>query len=465
MIRFLIVLALVLSACGDTQAPLAGATPQSTTALTAPPAATPSPTATGSIAPSHLPGTSVRVTVNGTDLRPGVAGTLADTGPSVVTLTFPVAMDRASVERWVTQPGTVSWTDDRTLTLTIPESASAYGFKIPEAVSKDGGTILDLLVVNLDHGPSVVASIFTVAELVSGAQAPKPGAPRISGGKGISVFPSPDGTRVLSYSAYATPGASPSVTAHVFDLATRTPLALALPATSVTPLIAWAGNDRIVVVGDHVWVSAIGGSTPRSIADLTPLGTLTAAAVSPNGGSLAVASADHLSVIDLASGAVRELAAHRDDCQPQVGPTGRIAWSKDERRIAVLECAATAPAVYRTRIIELAADRTVANVDGGGYGGIAALLTGEIAVSRDPGVTGEGAPTLWVIFSFDGVERTRFLSRGPALSPDGRYNLEPGCCAGEGFALRDLTAANAEPRGTAGIGQFLRDGRILVVTR
>ncbi len=453
-------LVLVLTACGDRAVPLAAASASPAATGAATPTAAPSPSASAS--PTHLPGSSVRVTVNGADLQQGQF--LPDDQPAVVVLTFPVAIDRASVATWLPRDIPSVWSDDRTLTLTFPATAPNPAFKIPQALSQDGSTVIDLVVVNLMHRPSASVSIFTLAELLGGARAPKPDATHIGASRREGLVPSPDGTKILvpSYSALNLSGA------RIIDLATRAVTSVAVPVPSAPAThLGWAGNGRVVFLqASHVWVSALGGSAAADVADLSSIGTVITAAISPKGTSIAVGSRDQLRVIDLASGAMRALTGHRYGCdQALVFSSRLIAWSPDERRIAAVECGAAAPTITRTRFIDIAGDRTVATVDGGGPWGISALLTGDLAVGRDPGFSGEGAPTLWVVFSFDGVERTHFLSRSPALSPDGRYVLESSCCAGgPAFGLIDLQDPNAQLPSVMGMGQWLRDGRILVVT-
>jgi len=172
-------------------------------------------TPSASVAPTHLPGTSVRITVNGRELRPGATGLLADAGTSIVVLAFPVAMERASVETWLPRGDVPSWNDDKTLSLSIAASETLAGFKVPESRSKDGVTVIDIFFVPLEHAPSVVVSTFTVAELLSGARPPKAAdATRVSIGRGYVAIASPDGAKLLTF-LYG--GAAPDP--HVVDIA------------------------------------------------------------------------------------------------------------------------------------------------------------------------------------------------------------------------------------------------------
>ncbi len=428
----------IAAACGDSAASV-----------------TPSP----SVAPTHLPGTSVRITVNGGELRPGATGLLADAGTSIVVLTFPVAMERASVETWLPRGDVPSWNDDKTLSLSIAASETLAGFKVPESRSKDGATVIDIFFVPLEHAPSVVVSTFTVAELLSGARPPKAAdATRVSIGRGYVAIASPDGAKLLTY-LYG--GAAPDP--HVVDIAARRSVAVSVPNTTAPLIVAgWAGNDRIVFVGERVWVSGADGSAARAVADIRVVGDANAVAVSPNGSFVAVGSTNTLAIVDLATGAIKTLPDHIAACGTGAS-NGRAAWSKDEGRVAIVECAVDGPAT--TRIIDVATARAVAIVAGGKYGIVAALngVNGDLLVSRDSSEQGEGARLLWAQISFGGFEKTRYLARAPGLSPDGRYLTDPSCCAGEGFELRDLLSAGGAGLGFQGSPQWLRDGRLLVL--
>jgi len=415
-------------------------------------------TPSASAAPSHLPGSSVRITVNGGELRPGATGVLADAATTIVVIAFPVAMDRASVEMWLPRGDVPSWTDDKTLSLSIAASETIAGFKVPESRSKDGATVIDIFFVPLEHGPSVVVSTFTVAELLGGARPPKSDASRVSVGRRYVAIASPDGTKLLTY---LYDGLAPDP--HVVDIAARTSIAVSVPSTPGTLAVAgWAGSDRIVLVGSNVWVSGADGGATRAIADVRVVGDANAVAVSPNGSFVAIGSTNTLAIVDLATGAIKTLPDHIAACGTGA-VNGRAAWSKDEGRVAIVECAVDGPAT--TRIIDVATARAVAIVEGGKYGIAAALngVNGDLLVSRDSSEQGEGARLLWAQISFGGFEKARYLARAPGLSPDGRYLTDPSCCAGEGFELRAILAAGGAGLGFQGSPQWLRDGRLLVL--
>ena len=403
----------------------------------------------------------MRITVNGGELRPGATGVLADAATTIVVLAFPVAMDRASVEMWLPRGDVPSWTDDKTLSLSIAASETTAGFKVPESRSKDGATVIDIFFVPLEHGPSVVVSTFTVAELLGGARPPKADASRVPVSRGYTAIASPDGTKLLTY---LYDGAAPDP--RVVDLAARTSIAVSVPSTTGPLFVAgWVGNDRIAFVGTNVWVSGADGTATRAFADLRVLGgDPNAVSVSANGSFIAVGSATELAIVDLGTAAIKTLPDHRAACGAGA-VTSRIAWSKDESRVAVVECAVDGPAT--TRIVDVAAARAVAVVAGGKFGIVAAFngANGDLLISRDSGENGEGARLLWAQISFEGFEKARHLARAPGLSPDGRYLTDRSCCAGEGFELRDLLSAGGAGVGFQGSPQWLRDGRLLVLQR
>jgi hypothetical protein len=94
--------------------------------------------------------------------------------------------------------------------------------------------------------------------------------------------------------------------------------------------------------------------------------------------------------------------------------------------------------------------------------GVTSLLTGDFALARESGEQGDGSRLLFVVFSFDGIEKERYMGHAPTLSPDGRYLLDGTCCAGEGFVLTDLRAPDPSQPAIGGRAMWLADGRVLV---
>jgi hypothetical protein len=161
----------VLSACSASSTLDAGSP--------APTAATPrftvAPTAAS---PRRLPGSAVRVSVNGIDNPADVAVRDPGFGPVTIVLTFPFAVDRASVERWgMSGQPTKTWLDDHTLQLAFAETEPTISFKIAETLSASGDASVDVFVVNVPRSSHAV-NIYTVADL---AAAGTTGVPHASG--------------------------------------------------------------------------------------------------------------------------------------------------------------------------------------------------------------------------------------------------------------------------------------------
>lgn len=451
-----IAVALVI-ACGS--APAAG-TPSSAGGPAVSPLSSAPPTTTPALA--HVPGTSVRITVNGVELKPGTSGQIDGNAPALVSIAFPIAMDRASVERYLPRSASVSWKDDRTVELVIPASENNLSFKLPESLSKDGSTIVDLFVVSLSVPSSVVVSIYSAHELLGGAQPPRDAAVRIPAGTGALVF-SPDGSKALIYGPReGPPGASGP---RIFDLASRSVIPLTVPASANSTLLlaAWTRIAGIVLVGDAVWVGAADGVAFRTVADLSTLGPPKAAVASPLGTYVAIEWTDRVAIVDLRSGSTRTILGHRGDCDLGIPARAQLAWSGDERRLATIECEA-ADSTNSVHITDLVSGLLVKNVEGGTIG-IVPLLTGDFMVRRASGENGQGARLLSVVYSFDGMEKARHLGYAPTLSPSGRYLLDGTCCAGEGFVIVDLGAATPIQHAIAGSAVWLRDGRVVVAMR
>jgi hypothetical protein len=416
----------------------------------------PAPTAS---LPRHIAGTSVGLTLNGATLTQEGSTQIDGDGPALVVITFPVAMNRTSVERFVPRSASITWTDDRTLSLSIPATESLPAFKVAESTSEDGSAILDIFFVNLAPSPALVVSLFSVDELLAGAQPPTASAVRVPSRAEVLRF-SPDGRKVLLYQArdLRVGDSAP----RIFDPASRSSIVVAAPVKGPLLLGAWAGNDRVVLVGDSVWTAARDGTGVRTVTELRGLAAPKTAALSAVGNYLVLGWPDKVAILDLRLGSMRFISDHHDECDLPIDPLARFAWSQDETRLATLECAASAP-TPNVRITDLVSGRIVTTIEGGDLG-VVSLLSGDFAIVRDSGEQGEGSRRLFIVYSFDGTEKARYLGYAISASPNGRYLLDGSCCAGEGSALTDL-AAPGQKVGFGGSATWLRDGRVVVSMR
>lgn len=446
-VRYLALLVVLLAACGTTIEVASGSTATGSPTATTSPAATPTATATatGSAAPSRLPGSLVRVSANGVDVQPGASIQPPRGGPLLVTLSFPFDMDRASVERFLTQNVTPSWSDDRTVTLTVPEGST--GFKIVQLASKDGRSVIDMVVVNLAQPQSVAVNVYTIGDLTAAGPTPATGAtaqPKPSVTHRITaedhrppfIFGaalSSDASRMLEY---ATSAVRVAYGVRVVDIATDAARDVSSPAAAEGPFIAgtWLPDGRILVVGKKVWVGSADGSALRVIADVTgPDGPPGTALLSPDGRSLALSWADRVMVLDVTTGILAALPTAFRPCDAATQVV--LAWSLDAKRLAGSECP-TGQRVdgWRVKIIDVPSGRVVTTLGFGAYG-LATFATGELLAVTDSTISGEGAPSLGIVMGFDGVEHQRYLGANWSLSPDARYLLQMEPIGGAGSSL------------------------------
>jgi len=154
--------------------------------------ATPSPGQSG-----RLPGSVVKVTVNGKPYVDGAGFTLVPTGsPVTIVMAFPFAVDRSSVERWLSKPP-IAWIDDRTAQVTFAET-EPIGFKIAETRAATGDAVIDWFTVNVDFPATRVVNIFATGEvygIATGGSRTAADSHRISAAGALTV--SPDGTRAI----------------------------------------------------------------------------------------------------------------------------------------------------------------------------------------------------------------------------------------------------------------------------
>src|SRR3982074_1620770 len=269
-----------LSACGT-------AAHSSTVGTSGPPSVAASPpTASPTITPiasrSHLPGTVVRMSVNGVDHPVTTEVRDAGDGPVTIVLTFPFAVDPPGAERWgLPRSASKTWADDRTLRLVFPETETSLAFKVAQTLSASGDAIIDWFVVNVTFPATRVVSLFTIADLMTGGRVPQPsGSWRVRSDDGITL--SPDAKRVLVYDGLGP--VSGEVPTFV-DLDTRKGAALAQPPASGGPFsfADWMADGRLLMVGRGVWVGDgnAGKMTRVADAEAAVSGTVSVAVTDP----------------------------------------------------------------------------------------------------------------------------------------------------------------------------------------
>lgn len=463
MRRMLVVFAVALSAC---------ATPPLDAASPAPPASrfTPVPT---TASPRHLPGSVVRVAINGVEYPADVAVRDVGPGPVTVVLTFPFAIDRAGVESWLSGQPPRTWLDDRTVRLVYEATAPSISFKIPETLSLTGDEIIDFVVVNVPRFGRVI-SVYTIADLAAAGTGgfPRPsGSWRVPSSDGLTL--APDARRALIYDGF---GPLSGQIPEFVDLDTQAATPLTQPPASDGwfSFADWMADGRLIMVGRGVWVGDSNAGGMKRVADAQALvgGYPWLALPDPSETRLALwgYNADgHVPVVDLGDGAVRILSGPFRRCAAD--GFASFAWSADGRFLAGTDCdSEEGPHKARVRIVDVAADRTLRTIEGGTYG-ISGLASGDFMMIRDSGETGAGFRLLGLVIGFDGQERSRYLAHAWWMSPDRHHLLQSRFqpAGGPTYTLFDLAAGTsfdfAVPclgRGEGGCPSphWMRDGRL-----
>ena len=465
----------VLSACGvPGRSSTAGAPEMPSVATPSPtPSPTTSPTTTPAASPSHLPGSVVRMSVNGVDHPVTSEVRDAGDGPVTIVLTFPFAVDPQSVERWgLPRSATKTWVDDRTLRLVFPNTETSLGFKIAQTQSASGDAIIDYFVVSVTFPATRVVSVFTVANLLTGGNVPQASSSwRVRSADGITL--SADAKRVLIYDGL---GPASGQVPTFIDLDTRKGTALAQPPAGDGPFsfADWTADGRLVMVGHGVWVGDANAGHMTRIADAEAAvgGTASVAVTDPSAKRIALWANNgdgHVAVVDLTTGAVRKLTGPFRRCV--ANGLASFAWSADGKLLAGTDCdTEEGPAKAGVRIVDVAADRTTRTIEGGTYG-ITGLASGDFMLVRDSGETGEGLRSLGLVMGFDGQVRDRYLGHAWRMSFDGRYLLQTqgGPAGGPTYKLFDLVTGSSVEFGVLCGGRneggcptphWMRDGRL-----
>ena len=416
-----------------------------------------------------MPGSSVRISVNGKPYSDGSTFTLTPTGgPVEIVIAFPFAVDRSSVERWLPKSPPITWTDDRTARLTFTET-EPIGFKIAETRAADGSATIDFFTVNVDFPATRVVNIFATGEayaIATGGSRTAADSHRVSAAGSLTV--SPDGGRAIQYQAITPPTAVAPTMIQLFT-GVGTPLAQPKAADGPFALADWLPDGRLVMVGRSVWMGNGDGTGMRNIADaIAAAGGLPWTAV-PNVAGDHVAiwaySADgHVAVVDLKDGTVTRVAGPFR--RYAADGTVSLAWSRDGTMLAGIDSDAEAGAAKaRVRIVDLATGKTVRTIEGGAIK-ISSFTNGDLVVVRDPGEQGAGARLLGIVMGFDGVEHRRYMGCGWTMSPDARYVVQSECGGAgfSGFTIFELTPNGRPPTGFGLDGafrRFLSSGRLV----
>lgn len=410
MLSRLIAAALVTASCGAAgDSPVA---PPAGRSAPAPRVATP--------APSRISG--VVATVNGRGYELGAYAYIDDDAPIVVRLRFPVAMDRASVEsairgEWsrtgTTVDARLDWSDDVTLALTTTRTLP-FAVSVTGASSSDRASVLDAFAVAVAVvGPSEL-SFYKRAELVVGKVSPRSSRARVQAPFAVSG----DGKRLLAYTPIRSAGGP---LPYVLDLTTGARTALRLPEDETRFAFAgWLADGRMLLVGQKLWLAGTEGESPRVIADVSrgaaPAG---AATPSPNARSVAVWQGGRLSIVDLASGARRDLALAVRGCA-DMEPV--LAWSMGGSLLAATDCPDGQFDLGVTRVLEAATGQEVRTAPLGTS--LAWLPNAELLVLR-PAVASktsgkQTAPTA-VLLDAEGTPTRAYDALAMLVSPDGRF--------------------------------------------
>jgi hypothetical protein len=417
---------LLLSACGST---FSGSSPSPQVSASAAPSAGATPSATLGLA-GALPGSVVRITVNGLPYDQNVPFQLQPTGrPVVIEMAFPFAVDRPFFETWMPRNAASIWVDDRTLRLSYSETETNIGFKIPETRAADQSATIGFFVVRVDFPASRVVSTYPVTELAKGGAAPTSATTvRVSAPGVLRV--APDGRHAIAYTYVI--GTSPTLV----DLATRASTPLTEPAASDGPFVFvdWLSDGRLMVIGRSVWIGDGGSAAMRKVADATvALGVAPSAALpSPSGDRVALSAYfgdGHIAVLDLRDGSAIRLTGPFRRFRPETAMS--LAWSKDGALLAGLDSDSEhGVGASRVRIVDVAADRTVRTIEGSVLN-VSSFASGELLVVRESDRIRE---YLGVVMGFDAVEHRRYVGGGAWwMSPDAKYLVQQEPSGGAGY--------------------------------
>ena len=417
----------------------------------------------------RLPGSVVRITLNGADIAPGAPLQATTDPPATVLLTFPFAVDRPSVERWLPQSAAPEWVDDRTLRVTVGD---AGGFKLAETLSADGATVIDFVVVNVMFPASHTVEVYSLTDLISGTSSPRPiesrrlrlpanlAAVRRLTGEAVSS----DGRLILLYPTATLPP-------YVIDVNTGASNTVAFSEVEDDGFAfsGWLADGRLLFVGRRVWIGDARGTRVTLVPDAVAPAGARPVAVAPYRAAYAALGYPDGSVVilDLASGATRRLSQRFGPC----GAAPSLTWSLDGVLLLGTDCETQDPSSEKLRVVDVVSDRTVKTLDGAGVYRVSTFANGHFLVKAPSRIYGEGTPSFGIEMKLDGTEVRRYTGGGAwTMSPDGRYVLQSdqlgGAASSFAYPWRLIdVSSGAEYRFAIppGLTQWLADGRLVDV--
>lgn len=353
--------------------------------------------------------------VNGQAVKPGET-VEADFGESTELLfRFPVPINRYSVERIrdrLPERTSLAWLDDRTCLMLVPPGES-FTIHPVGAESQDGSARAGdgFITVNRKSYPRV--TLYRPDDLAAGKKQPVARWRLPYRPDGFAL--SPDRSRALLYpSDPMVGGPDPSL----IDLETGEESPIPLKAEhGWFSAGGWLPDGRLYLLSSSLFVSDSGGAQWREVTkDLFSW----VAELSPQGSHLALWSPldmDHLTVIDLATGAKRQVAGPFR--RPGADAAIRVAWSPDGRWLAGsdFENEATGEG-GKIRVVDPFGEEP-----GWVHAGpslVTWLTTGDLVGSYPPLDRKVDETGHLVLVRPDGTER-ELLDRWARPSPDGRY--------------------------------------------
>jgi hypothetical protein len=389
------------------------------------------------------------------EVPPGEAIDVED-GPVTLTVSFPVAMDRAATEGSLRAGGlpagtTITWVDDRQVTLRVPPGDS-FQVDAAGAPSADGRSAAHPQHRQINRPVLQQIALYSPAELMAGRTQPVATYRLRAHITGLAIDKA--GETALIYPADPWRYGSPPA---LINLATGASTPLPVPDPGAWyGYGAWLPDGRVLLEG--------GGKILRGSAsgfEAVALESLAwSAHLSPDGQTLALwgpGIKGDLVLVDLPSLSPRPLPGPFRRRAADAGET--LAWSPDGKLLAGTDCEREdgGPSCS-IRIVDLATAKTVRTL-GPGRGLIAWLPDGRLAAWRR--VEGGESDTETVLLDNTGLELQILGSYGTP-SPDGRYLLQN--AYKRNYSLADVTTGAKVGWLPPGVPLWDREGRLVVVS-